>query len=423
MDIRQLSWNKYIPITPTAKQLAFLFLNCLEALYGGAAGGGKSIALIMGALQYIDQPGYSALILRKTYADLALPGALMDIAEQWLRPSNAHWDAESKTWQIPNGGTLTFGYLDSVRDKYRYQSAAFQYIGFDELTQFPETDYTFLFSRLRRLATSDIPLRMRSASNPGNIGHEWVKQRFMVEGKEHNRVFLSAKIKDNPFLDEVEYMKALEELDPVTKLQMMNGDWTARAPGDKFRREWFEIVEALPVDCRFVRRWDMAATEPKPGTDPDWTACALVARGRDNRIYIADIKRIRGTPHATDALLKQTAVLDGKYVPIRIEQEPGSSGKKAIDDYITRVLLGWDVRGVPSTGNKELRANPVSAQAQAGNVKLVRGPWINAFLDEAELFPKGAHDDQIDAVSGAFADLTELGPIGVAGVHQEARFR
>jgi predicted phage terminase large subunit-like protein len=89
-----------------------------------------------------------------------------------------------------------------------------------------------------------------------------------------------------------------------------------------------------------------------------------------------------------------------------MEQEPGSSGVKVIDDYTRRVLMGWDFQGVPSTGNKEVRANPLASQAEAGNVKLVRGPWINAFLDEIELFPLGSHDDQVDAASGALLDLT-----------------
>jgi predicted phage terminase large subunit-like protein len=365
----------------------------------------NSVGLLMTALQYADTPGYAALLLRKSYSDLSLPGALMDKAAGWLGGTSAAWKAEEKTWRFPSGATLTFGYLDNAADKYRYQSSEFQFIGFDELTQFQESDYRYMFSRLRRLANSDTPIRMRAASNPGNIGHEWVKQRFMVENND-DRVFLPARISDNPHLDQAEYEKSLAELDPITRAQLLKGDWTARAAGDKFRREWFEIVEAAPNDCRFVRRWDMAATEAKPGKDPDWTAGVLIGLSKTRTLYIADIKRLRGTPGACEALVKQTAQLDGKAVAIRMEQEPGSSGVKAIDDYTRRVLMGYDFKGFPSTGNKEVRANPLSSQAQAGNVKLVRGPWINAFLDEAEIFPRGAHDDQVDAASGALSDLT-----------------
>ena len=171
IDKLTLAWSKFIPVQPTAKQLAFLFLPTLEALFGGAAGPGKSVGLLMSGLQYVDNPHYAALLLRKSYADLSLPGALMDKAAQWLGGTAAVWQAEKKTWAFPSGATLTFGYLDNTQDKYRYQSSEFQFIGFDELTQFQETDYRYMFSRLRRCEGSDIPIRMRAASNPGNIGH------------------------------------------------------------------------------------------------------------------------------------------------------------------------------------------------------------------------------------------------------------
>ncbi len=163
----------------TPRQKDFLWLDCLEAFYGGAAGGGKSSALLMAALQLVDIPGYSAIIFRQTYADLALPGALMDRSFEWLLPTDAKWNATEKKWLFPSGATLNFGYLESENDKYRYRSSEFQFIGFDELTNFTETQYRFLFSRLRRTNSINVPLRMRSASNPGGVGHDWVKTRFV----------------------------------------------------------------------------------------------------------------------------------------------------------------------------------------------------------------------------------------------------
>ncbi len=386
-------------------------LKSEEAFYGGAAGGGKSDALLMAALQYVDYPGYSAILFRRTYADLSLPGALMDRAREWLAETDARWKDSEKTWVFPSGATITFGYLENEQDKFRYQGAEFQFCGFDEATQFTETQYRYLFSRLRRLAGSAIPVRMRAASNPGGVGHDWVKQRFIIEGAGAGRPFIPAKLTDNPHLDQVQYNRSLQNLDPITRQQLKDGDWSARQAGNKFKREWFEIVDAAPADCRKVRRWDMAATEAKPGKDPDWTVGALVGISKAGVIYILDIKRFRGTPGANEQLVKQTAQLDGRSIPVRMEQEPGSAGVKMIDDYRKRVLMGWDFQGVPSTGSKEVRANPVASQSEAGNVKLVRGTWINAFLDEAEVFPSGAHDDQVDAVSAALADLTEDAPI------------
>lgn len=399
--------NPWIPHDPTPKQAEFLLLPHREAFYGGAAGGGKSDALLMAALQYVDVPGYAAILFRRTYADLSLPGALMSRSHEWLDGTAARWRDSMKTWIFPSGATLSFGYLETENDKYRYQSAEFQFIGFDELTQFTETQYRYLFSRLRKLKGFDVPLRMRAASNPGGIGHEWVKQRFIIEGEKKGRPFIPARLDDNPYLDREEYIQSLNELDPVTRAQLLKGDWTARQAGNLFRREWFEIVDDYPADARKVRYWDLASTEPtKPGQDPDWTVGALVAE-KNGIFYIVDIKRTRTTPKGVEALIQQTAELDGRGVDIYMEQEPGSSGVNTIDHYRRQVLKGYSFRGHKTTGSKELRAHPVSSAAEAGNVKLVRGTWINDFLDEAEIFPNGTHDDQIDAVSGAFEMLTQ----------------
>jgi hypothetical protein len=107
-----------------------------ELLYGGAAGGGKSDALLMAALQFIQYKNYNALLLRKTYSELALPEAIMDRAFQWLEGTDAEWHAKEYRWSFPSGANLSFGYLQSENDKFRYQSSAFQFIGFDELTEF-----------------------------------------------------------------------------------------------------------------------------------------------------------------------------------------------------------------------------------------------------------------------------------------------
>ena len=378
-------------------------------MYGGAAGGGKSDALLMGALQYVDVPGYAAIIFRRTFADLALPGALMDRAHEWLGPTPARWNERDKTWHFPSGATLTFGYLDTARDKFRYQSAAFQAILFDELTQFPQASYRYLFSRLRRLEGVDIPLRMRAASNPGGEGHEWVRQRFMIEGPDKGRVFIPAKLSDNPYLDQAEYEASLSELDPITRRQLLDGDWSARAEGDLFRREWFQIVEEVPAELKWVRRWDLASTEQEERDNPDWTAGGLVGEWK-GIYYIGDMRRARLSPDGVDRLVAQTAAVDHatRVVVIRMEQEPGAAGKIVIAHYQRGILKGYDFRGVPSSGSKVDRARPVSSAAEAGNVRLLAGTWIEDFLDEIEAFPNGSYDDQVDTISGAFADIMRM---------------
>ena len=402
--------TRYIPHKPTPKQLAFLLLDIPEARYGGAAGGGKSDALLMAALQYVHVPGYAALLLRKTYADLALPGALMSRAIEWLAPSDAQWKGAGKEWVFPSGATLTFGYLDTENSHFRYQSSEFQFIGFDELTQFRETQYRYLFSRLRRLEGQTVPLRMRAASNPGGVGHEWVRERFIdVDKEEESRLFIPATLSDNPYLDRDTYLNSLSQLDPITRQQLLHGDWTARQAGGMFQREWLPLVEELPVQInKSVRYWDLAATVPRAGVDPDYTAGVRVDYGADGLYYIVDIKRARGTPADIEALIYQTAMLDGGKTHIVIEQEPGASGVNTIYHYVTRVLKDFTVRGQRASGSKVERAGPVSSQTEVGNVRMLRGAWIGPFLDEVEAFPVGSHDDQVDALSGAFMVLRSV---------------
>lgn len=407
--LRRIAANPYIPQLPTPKQLAFLLAPEREVLFGGAAGPGKSSALLMAALEYVDQPGYSALLLRRSYADLALPGALMDRADDWLRGTAAVWHAQDKTWAFPSGATLSFGYLQTESDKYRYQSAELQYIGYDELTQFREPEYVYLLSRLRRLAGSQLPLRMRTASNPGNLGHEWVKARFIDPGAPHRR-FIPALLTENPHLDRAQYEASLMELDPVTRDQLLRGDWDVRASGGWFKYESLEVVEPedLPPMALQLRYWDMAATEAKPGKDPDWTVGVLMGKSDDGRFWILDVQRFRRAPADSEVRIKAVAKQDGRRVEIRMEQEPGSSGVIATDHFARHVLTGHTFEAVHTTGNKSARARPWAAAVHNGLVKLVRGPWNRAFIDEHVLFPQpGSHDDQVDAASGAHSWLAD----------------
>jgi len=409
----------FSPHEPTPKQQAFLWLSCREAFYGGAAGGGKSDALLQAALQWVDAPGYSALLLRKTYRELRLPGGLLDRAFDWLLESPARWAAQDTQFIFPSGATLTFGYLEhGERDRARYQSSEFQFIGFDELTHFEEADYRYLFSRLRRLEGAQVPIRMRSASNPGGKGHEWVKQRFLIEGPEHGRIFIPARLADNPYLDQEAYLESLAELDPITRAQLMSGDWDVRAGGSWFNRTAIPILEPAewPVLVETWRYWDLAATADTGTNDPDYTAGCKMARGEDASYGILDMRRARATPRVVEQLIRRTAEEDGKAVPIAIEQEPGSSGAAMLDYYKRQVLPGYVVKAIKTSGSKEMRIAPLASQAEAlpgsryGNVWFARGTWNTAALDEFESFPDGAHDDQPDAAAGAFELLTRPQP-------------
>jgi hypothetical protein len=211
-------------------QFVFLTLSNREAFYGGSAGGGKSDALLAAALQYVHIPNYKALILRRSFTELSLPGAIMARAREYLAPhKELHWSHDNKTWTFPSGATLTFAYMANDQDMARYQSAEFQYVAYDELTEFTEEQYEWLFSRQRATSDINVPLRMRAASNPGGIGHGWVKRRFIDDNTRSPSVgFVPAKLDDHP--DEKfrsEYHVSLSHLDDVKRRRLEDGDWDA----------------------------------------------------------------------------------------------------------------------------------------------------------------------------------------------------
>jgi predicted phage terminase large subunit-like protein len=420
-------WNKiyeylqpkeslFCPEEASLTQKVFLRSYALEGLFGGAAGGGKSSALLMAALQYVDVPSYSAILFRRTYADLALPGALMDRFRSWVMAyEDVHWNANSYVATFPSGARVSFGYLNNTNDYLRYKGSEFQFIGMDEVTEIRESDYRYMFSRLRRPASgplSKVPLRMRSASNPAP---NWVRQRFIVEGKNEQRFFVPSFLTDNPGIDAESYRQALSVLDPVERRRLEMGDWWATTLGTLFDRTDFPIIDGSDVpeitsQARAVRYWDLAATEPHSGnTDPDWTVGTLMLFDQGIS-YIMDVRKVRAKSDKVETLISQTAQEDGKTVAIRMEQEPGSSGKALIDQYARYVVPGWDLQGIRSSGDKETRARPFAAAVANGNVRLVRGKWITDWLDEISSFPEACnHDDQVDSAVGAFTFLTGLG--------------
>ena len=176
--------------------------------------------------------------------------------------------------------------------------------------------------------------------------------------------------------------------------------------GGLFKRSWFSAVKALPVGCRFVRGWDLAATEDSEAAA---TAGVLMAKAPDGRFIIADVVREQLGPMGVERLMKATAEQDNaKHGSVRgsYPQDPGQAGKAQAQHIARHVLVGFDYHFSPESGDKETRALPLSAQAEAGNVFLLEGPWNEAFLTEVSGFPMGKWKDQVDAASRAFTELT-----------------
>jgi len=419
------------PITPTARQEAFLLLDQFEVFFGGAAGGGKTAALLMAALQYTDVPGYHALMVRTSLAELQLPGNLIDLSQQWLAGGRARWNGDLHQWRFPGpnktgagGASLSFGYLADQADVARYAGASFSFLAFDELTRFDELLYRRMLRVLRQptgvehgqpardgTRLNDVPVRVRSASNPGGRHHEWVRARFVdPTSRAEEAIFLPSRLQDNPHLDHDAYTATLAHLPTAERERLLNGDWEIPDDGELFKRDWFPIIEPADIPDRTiaVRYWDLAGTPPSPGNpDPDWTVgLRLDLHPKTGVFYIRNIIRTRNAPGAVEQLVAATAKQDGRQVQIVIEQEPGASGKTVTDRYLKQILRGYTARADRPTGAKDVRAHPVAAAAENSLLRLVRGPNTNAFLDELTAFPHSKHDDCVDALSGAHTHLS-----------------
>jgi len=392
-------------------------------LFGGAAGGGKSFFLLAAALQFVDFPEYRALIVRRTFSQLAIAEGLLDIADEWLT-GQAHGyasvDGKATKYKFSSGAELHFGHCQHLKDRENYQGGAYHFVGFDELTQFLLAQYRYIaFSRQRRRMASVIPIRVRSTSNPGGEGHQWVKQRLITEATNideapaslvnHARAFVPSKLRDNPHIDADDYETSLNELHPHEKAQLMDGDWDARPPGALFHREWFEKFTTRPGKVRRrIRYWDLAATEEKEGKDPDWSVGTRYESLFNASVdyLVADVKRQRKKPGPLETWIREVAIADGVEVEIHIEQEGGASGKIAARA-LARELEGFTVRFHRPTGSKVVRSGPVASAAHQGRVGVLLGPWYGEWIDELEDFDgsdKG-HDDQVDSLSGAHATL------------------
>lgn len=403
--------NPYIPIIPHVKQAIFLACMHEEVLYGGAAGGGKSAAILMHALQRIQSPNYRSLVMRRRYPDLIQPNGLIDVAHEWLQTTDAVWNEQKKTWYFPNNCQLVFKHCNSENDKYNVQGGEYQSIDIDEAGQFTETQISYISSRLRRDKNVSVKPTIRLSANPGGVGHEYLKKRY-IASKNPEWIFIPAVLMDNPSLNGEEYRKQLEKLDYVTRERLLNGNWEVMPGGNMFRYEWFNFVESVPPDysCA-VRYWDMAATVASTeNPDPDWTVGTRMVKLLNGKYTVTDVRRFRCSPLETENRIKKTAEIDGKDTRIIIEEEPGSEGISLVDHYKRNILSGFYVSGKRSTGDKVLRAQPYSAAVEHGEVSLVSSQWNHNYIDELSIFPgeEGTHDDQVDSSSGAFAAIKGL---------------
>jgi len=215
-------------------QTDFLAADEKDVLYGGAAGGGKSYAMLVDPLRYAHKKAHRALILRRSMPELR---EMIDKSRE-LYPQafpGAKFREVEKLWNFPSGAKIEFGFLERDADVYRYQGQAYSWIGFDEITHLPtEFSWNYLASRLRT-TDPEIKTYLRCTANPGGVGSHWVKKRY-VDSNEYNksfvgsdgltRKFIPAKLADNPYLaEDGVYEQMLKSLPPTQRQQLLEGNW------------------------------------------------------------------------------------------------------------------------------------------------------------------------------------------------------
>jgi len=219
--------------------------------------------------------------------------------------------------------------------------------------------------------------------------------------------FIPAKVFDNPALLRVnpEYPAWLLSMPLLERERLLSGNWKIRpAAGLYFRREWCAVADQAPADLDIVRYWDLAATEKTELNDPDWTIGIKLGRDRNGGFWLLDVLRARANPGDVERLLLNTATQDGKRVVVGFGQDPGQAGKSQAQ-HLVRALGAFTVRPVVESGDKLTRFGPFSSQCRVGNVKILRGLWNEDLFRVLEGFPDLAHDDEVDACSGALEML------------------
>lgn len=452
-------------------QRTFIETSCFEVLYGGEAGGGKSLAVVAMPLRWVENPALYAVTFRRTAPELQ---PLLTLSHRMYRsafPEARFVSNPYPQWRFPSGAVVRYGAMDHELDYESWQGQEIPILCFDELTSFTQKQYRALVGRVRSTAPG-LPRRVRSTTNPGGEGHAWVFERWgpwlnpeythpllrerrdehgeklppVPSGaalwiKHHDdgsedivppgtpgaqtRTFIRARLEDNPTLmrEDPDYEHRLLDNDPVRVRQLRFGDWLIRpAAGLLFKRAWFaEQLDAPPRAMARIRYWDRAATEVKAdaasirirrkgGTaGPDFTVGTRYSWSGSGRFCVEDVVRVQQDPGDVYRTILATAEADGRATIVCLEQDPAAAGKFEAQAYVAALgARGFEVRLYPPSGSKVRRAGPASAQAKAGNIALCRGRWVEAWLQELEQFPDGDHDDQVDSLSGAHAAITTL---------------
>jgi len=444
------------------KQIEWLSSPADIAIGGGSAGGGKSYGLTVEPARYWGMDGFHALMLRRTYPEITKPGGLWDegLGIYPAMGAKANKSDHSFSYKRKNqiwGWHLDYGHLTNEATLENWKSAQISLLMFDQLETFTERMFFYMMSR-NRSPKVKIAVYCRASANPlpnwlaefldwwiaddgyanldrvgklryffrlgdeivwGNSDDELMnKYPNDVENKTDIKsvTFVPFTIYDNKILmkQDPSYLSNLKALSYIDRQRLLGdpergGNWKIRpTAGGFFRREWFEIIRGIwnGPGVKKVRYWDLAGTQiSDKNKDPDKTAGIRMAE-RNGEFLIEDARSIRGREKEVQDLIYNTAMADGHDVEICIEQEGGAGSKNYIANLARTRLMGYTVYGQSVRHDKQIRAKPLSAAAENGLVKMTGADWNFEVLEELYNFPDGAHDDFVDACSGAYIRLS-----------------
>lgn len=438
-------------------QTMFMASSADIIIYGGAAGGGKTYALLMEALRHKDVKGFGSVIFRHNYNQITAEGGLWDASQKiFSQVPDAHPRKSPKLhWKFDGGAKLNFAHIEREEDLQSWQGTEIAYIGFDELTHFTKHQFLYMLSRNR--TTCGVKPYVRATCNPDSDSWVaefiswWIDQetgypipersgmiRYMCvlndiiywgDSREElaekydvnvedckSVTFIASRLEDNKVLMESNpgYMANLKAMTEVDMERLLKGNWKIKAAAGKFfKRTQIPVngmLTSIPNDIVFwCRAWDIAATDETEGGDADFTAGVLIGKRKNGRFLVADVINVRILAGEVQNLIQMTAVADrAKYqnVMTRIPQDPGAAGKIVASSYV-KMLAGFNVKSVAVSGSKIDRATPFAAQWQNGNVDVLVADWNEMYFNQLESFPQSTHDDMVDASSDAFNECAE----------------
>jgi predicted phage terminase large subunit-like protein len=434
-------------------------------IYGGAAGGGKTYALLLEMLRNKDVPGFGAVIFRHNYNQITAEGGLWDASNKLFSQVDDASPRKSPRlhWQFESGARLGFAHIEREEDLASWQGTEIAYIGFDELTHFSKHQFLYMLSRNR--TTCGIKPYVRATCNPDSDSWVadfiswWIDQdtgypipqrsgimRYMAvlndtiywgdtaeeledlygvtEDDCKTVTFIASRLDDNKILMQKDpgYLANLKAMTEVDMERLLYGNWKIRPKAGSFfkRTQLRKMLEEMPHDLVAVcRGWDLAATDEDENEDAAYTAGVCIGRTSEGQFVVLDVIRKQIKAGEVRTLIMMTAQMDkkkyGKKCPVRqrLPQDPGQAGKDQAQSFL-KMLAGFDVQIKPESGDKATRAEPMAAQWQHGMFDIVEGEWNEEYLNELESFPDGKWKDMVDAGSSAFSELT-LGMSNIAG--------